>query len=156
MLAYVLWHRPRVDVGREAYEESLRRFHASLGVRSASFRLRELPFSKLDGYEDWYLVDDWAALGELNAAAIDQRRRGSHDLVAGLSADGWGGVYLLVGGTPEIPAGTLWLSKPPDTSYAVFLGGLGSPASVWQRQMVLAPAPEFCVAGGPTVDRVSI
>jgi hypothetical protein len=156
MLAYLLWHRPRVDVGRDAYEESLRRFHASIGVRSASFRIRELPFSKVDGYEDWYLVDDWAALGRLNTDAIDQRRRGTHDLAAGLTAEGWGGVYSLVGGAPQIPLGTLWLSKPSGVSYPVFLGGLGSPASVWQRQLVLGPAPEFCVAGGPTIDRVSI
>jgi hypothetical protein len=70
-LAYVFWHRPREDVDPAGYEDSLRAFHATLDLPSASFRLEALPFDERGGYEDWYLVEDWARLGELNAAAVD-------------------------------------------------------------------------------------
>jgi hypothetical protein len=102
------------------------------------------------GYEDWYLVADWAALGELNATAVDAAHRGPHDAAAGRAGAGWGGVYRLVGGgdghaaggshggaagAAEPPAAVHWSARRPD--------GAGL---LWQRQMVLGPAPEFCLA----------
>ena len=152
MLAYVFWHRRREGVAPAGYEESLRRFHDLLDVPSASFRLLELPFATLDGYEDWYLVEDWQALGALNADAVDDLRRDAHDTIAHLAGEGWGGVYALVRGAAEPPAGTRWLAKQPGRSYEEFLGALPN-TSVWQRQMVLGPAAEFCVAGGDSEGR---
>jgi hypothetical protein len=147
MLAYIFWHRRRDGVEAAGYEESLHRFHDSLDVPSASFRLLELPFANMDGYEDWYLVEDWQALGTLNTEAIDDLRRDAHDSVARLAGAGWGGVYALVRGPAELPAGARWLAKPPGHSYDEFLSTLPD-ATVWQRQMVLGPGPEFCVAHG--------
>lgn len=147
MLAYVFWHRPRGDADVARYETALSEFHDSLANASACFRLDALPFGDRDpGYEDWYLVDDWAALGELNAAAVDEHHRGRHDAAADLAVHGWGGVYALVGGPAEPPAATRWQDDRPDDAGA----------AVWQRQMVLGPAPEYCVAGGDPAGRVPI
>jgi len=145
MLAYVFWHRARDDADPAAYAQAQRSFHASLETPSASFRLAELPFIGKNGYEDWYLVEGWAALGELNRAAVDSRRRIDHDRVASLATDGWGAVYALAGGRATIPDHVEWLEKPRETSYDDFVTSLPE-ATIWQRQMVLGPGPEFCVA----------
>lgn len=136
MLAYVFWHRPRPDVDLDRYEHALSLFHDSLENPSAAFRLDELPFGGREaGYEDWYLVDDWTALGELNARAVDARHRAGHDAAAELSGHGWGGVYALVRGPAEPPAAARWQHRAPSDPEVAH----------WQRQMVLGPAPEFCV-----------
>jgi hypothetical protein len=134
MLAYVFWHRPAEDVARDDYERALRAFHETLDGPSACFRLHVLPFKHVDGYEDWYLVDDWAALGALNGAALAPVRRVEHDAAAHASAHGWGAVYRLLRGVPEPPAAVHW--TPADDPGAI---------TAWQRQMVLGPAPEFCL-----------
>jgi|SRR6476646_5226800 len=145
MLAYVFWHRARDDADPAAYEQAQRSFHASLQTPSASFRLEELPFANGGGYEDWYLVEDWAELGELNRAAVDSGRRTDHDRVASLAADGWGAVYGLARGPLAILDAVEWLDKPRATPYVEFIDSLPE-TTVWQRQMVLGPGPEFCVA----------
>lgn len=146
MLAYLFWHRPRPGVEREEYEQAQRQFHASLEIQSACFRLERLPFEEEPGYEDWYLVDDWAALGELNRAAVDATHRPSHDGAAALVGDGWGGVYACVRGEPTIPAAAEWRHKPRGEPSSEFLARFEEGLTVWQRQMVLGPAPELCVA----------
>src|SRR3954447_23465527 len=98
MLAYVFWHRPAEDVARDEYERRLRAFHETLDGPSACFRLARLPFEAVDGYEDWYLVDGWGALGVLNDAALAPVRRIEHDAAAHVSAHGWGAVYRLLRG----------------------------------------------------------
>jgi hypothetical protein len=146
MLAYVFWHRPRRGADLAAYEDAQRAFHSSLETPSASFRVAELPFGDGgDGYEDWYLVEDWKGLGELNRTAVDPARLPAHDQAAAQSADGWGGVYSLVRGTASIPDGADWLHKPRGESSASFIASLPE-TTVWQRQMVLGPGPEFCAA----------
>jgi hypothetical protein len=134
VLAYLFWHVRSAGVTRGVYEARLRSFHASLEVESASFRLDLLPFRAEPGYEDWYLVEDWAQLGSMNVAAVDPVHRGSHEGVASLSANGWGAVYQLVHGEPTPPLAARWQPERP-----------GEAESVWQRQLVLGPAPEFCV-----------
>ena len=143
-LAYLFWHRPLADVESDDYEDALADFHASLEVVSAAFRLAALPFDPGGGYEDWYLVDGFAGLEALQAAAVADVRRREHDAAAARSAQGWGGVYALLRGEPEPPPATRWLAKPRGQSYETFLQTLASP-TVWQRQLVLGPAPEFCV-----------
>ncbi|MBV9610385.1 MAG: hypothetical protein JO187_12570, partial [Acidobacteria bacterium] len=106
MLAYVFWHWHRPQVSEQDYEEHLRRFHRALAaepprgfISSAAFRVdgaRWIPQPRT--YEDWYLVDDFAALGTLNEAAVSASRKLPHDEVARLAADGTAGVYRLVGG----------------------------------------------------------
>jgi hypothetical protein len=137
VLAYVFWHRPGDDVARSDYEERLRAFHDKLETPSASFRLHALPWKPVDGYEDWYLAEDWAALGALNEAALAAPRRAEHDAAAAASIAGWGGVYRLIDGAAEPPEAVRWAHER------------GEAQAVWQRQMVLGPAPEFCLAGGP-------
>src|SRR6266567_8441015 len=147
MLAYLFWHRPRDGVDSARYEDALRHFHAALEVPSATFRLRQLPFAEADGYEDWYAVEDWQALGDLNVVAVDQRRRDLHDRAAGLSGEGWGGVYDLVRGAAVPPPVARWMAKPDGRSYEEFLGSLAA-STIWQRQLLLGPAPEFCLGQG--------
>jgi hypothetical protein len=144
MLAYVFWHRPRPGVESEAHEEAQQAFHSSLGVTSASFRVAELPFGGGEsGYEDWYLVEHWQGLGDLNRAAVDPTRRPGHDRAASHSADGWGAIYALVRGPATIPDGVRWRHKPRGESSEGFIASLPE-ATIWQRQMVLGPGPEFC------------
>ena len=148
MLAYLFWHRPRADDRRDDYERRLVRFHAALQgavAGSAAFGIEELPFAGGAGYEDWYLVEGWAALGALNEAAVSGARRSPHDAVAGMAGEGWGGVYGLVRGRAAAPDAVLWASKPDGESYGSFLERERA-ESVWQRQLVLGPAPEFCLA----------
>lgn len=146
MLAYVFWHRPRPGADVGAYENAQRGFHSSLETTSASFRLAELPFGDGgSGYEDWYLVESWEGLGDLNRAAVDSTRRPGHDLAASQSADGWGAVYSLARGSESIPDGVDWHHKPRGESREDFIASLAG-TTVWQRQMVLGPGPEFCAA----------
>ena len=135
MLAYIFWHRPAPGVTVEEYEGRLRDFHETLAAPSAAYRLHHLPWRAEDGYEDWYLVEDWTALGELNEAAVAAARRGEHDAAARLAGDGWAGIWRLVRGLPEPPDGVRWQPSAPEDDGAAY----------WQRQMTLGPAPEFCL-----------
>jgi hypothetical protein len=155
VLAYVFWHRPRSDVEPDAYEDAQRSFHERIGVPSACFRLDRLPFEGRSGYEDWYLVEDWAQLGELNAAAVDATHRPSHDAAAALTGAGWGGIYGLLRGAAEIPAGARWIDKPLGEPTDEFLAGLDAPL-VWRRQLVLGPAAELCLGGSDPQGRSRI
>jgi hypothetical protein len=146
MLAYVFWHRPRLAVDRDAYEGAQRKFHARLEVPSASFRVDPLPFGDGGaGYEDWYLVEDWHGLGELNAAAVDARRRPHHDLAAAMAGAGWGGIYALLRGEFSPPARVSWVDRPAGEAVDDFVAAHNATA-IWQRQMVLGPAPELCLS----------
>jgi hypothetical protein len=91
-------------------------------------------------------VDDFAALGALNEAAVTAARQAPHDAVARLAAGGVGGVYRrLATAAAEIDR-VVWCAKPAGEPYAAFLGRLPA-VEAWQRQMVLGPAPEFCLLG---------
>jgi hypothetical protein len=162
VLAYVFWHTPSPGGDATTYEEALRGFHQALGghapggfVGSTSHAIADAPWMHGPGYEDWYLVEDWAALGALNEAAVDARRRAPHDEVAAGVAGGSGAVYLLRAGRPsqDTTEEALWLEKPGGVTYGSFrerlemlvAGGVGG---IWERQLVLGPAPEYCVMTG--------
>jgi hypothetical protein len=161
VLAYVFWHRPAPGVAETDYETALRRFQRSLaarppaGFRSAStLRAASLPWlaGEEQGYEDWYLVDDFAALGVLNAAAVARGHLTAHDGAARLAGPGTGAVYRLLEGrsTPADARVAVWIDKPRGAPLPVLGGLLGdgmdaARAALWQRQMALGPAPEYCM-----------
>jgi hypothetical protein len=178
VLAYVFWHRPREDAPVDAYEEAQIAFHRSLararpvGMRcSAVFKLDEVPWavhradtealdSARPGYEDWYLLEDFAALGVLNEAAVGRGHRSTHDVAARHLGGGAGGLYALLEGgrsdtgalaTPLAEANVgIWVARPagaPRRQLGELLGDGMDPqhASLWRRQLVLGPAPEFCL-----------
>jgi hypothetical protein len=144
MLAYVFWHQRRPEVAVDEYESSLRSFLEGLrgeGGVAESFALDRLPFGREQGYEDWYPVDDWAALGRLNDAAVSPPLGASHDPIAALAGAGWGAVYRLIDGEPRPPAGVEWAHKTPGAA-PMSVAPPGA-TGLWQRQMVLGPAPEL-------------
>ncbi len=155
MLAYVFWHWPAPGVELARYTEALVDFHRALasapppGLRgSRVFEVELAPWlPAAHAWEDWYLLDDFTALGALNDAAVAGARRGPHDAAARLAGGGHGGVYrLLVPSRGPASDWTTWCSKPPGVPYPAFLATL-PPAETWQRQLVLGPAPEFCLIG---------
>jgi hypothetical protein len=179
VLAYVFWHRPREGAAVDSYEQAQLAFHRSLarsrpmGMRcSAAFKIDELPWaargaeavpaseSAPAGYEDWYLIDDFAALGVLNEAAVGRGHRSTHDEAARRFGGGAGGLYALVEGSRAdsgelaAPLGeanvAIWVARPPGAQrreLGELLGDGMDPqhASLWRRQLVLGPASEFCL-----------
>ena len=161
MLAYVFWHRPASGVAPEAYAAAVRRFHRSIALRppagfvsSACLRAPELAWLPGEGeaFEDWYVVEDFAALGVLNAAAVARGHVSAHDEAARRAGPATGGVYDLREGVaaPAEAHVAVWIDKPrgvPSPLLAALLGdGMdGHHAGLWQRQLALGPAPEYCV-----------
>ena len=159
MLAYVFWHRPADGTDRDEYEDRQRAFHRAIAdaVRaSATFRLERLPFADRDGYEDWYLVEDWPDLGALNDEAVSGARRPVHDAAAAQAREGWAGVYKLIRGEPSPPMTARWESKPLGASYDEYVAGQEEP-TIWQRQLTLGPAGEFCLGSAhPSPGRAAV
>ena len=170
MLAYVFWHWPKADVAAQQYETRIRTFHVALHsahmlgfAGSYAARMAVAPWapSITPLYEDWYQVEDFAALGALNESAVAAAQRAPHDDAARAAAGGMGGVYGLRLGDPTAPPGeqphALWFAKPSGMTYEALLT-LMQPlieqtgGALWRRQMVLGPAPEFCwrTAHAPT------
>ena len=161
MLAYVFWHWPRPDVDRGSYVDHMVQFQQTLaqnkpiGFReSVVFRIRDAVWLKTNGeaYEDWYLLDDSAALDPLNDAAVSGACEEPHNRVAREAADGTGGLYRLRAGTEDLAQARFaaWLSKPSGVSYKDFYAELQSLTSqagvaLWGRQMTLGPTTEFCL-----------
>ncbi len=161
MLAYLFWHRPVTGVAPDAYEQALSGFHRSLahtppsGLRdSAAIRCEELPWLNGGGpgYEDWYVVEDWAALGVLERAAVARGHVSAHDAVAARTRAGAGGVYELLEGSarPALAGCAVWVSAPPGRerlSLDALLGdGIDARRDgLWRRSLVLGPAPEYCL-----------
>jgi hypothetical protein len=165
-LAYVFWHAPASAGDVAAYQADLLAFHASLAatppagfVRSETFGLAGAEW--LDGaeagVEDWYLVSDWAAIGELNQAAVGAAHVATHDRVAYQAASGAGAIYRLQAGSESAGSAVrTWFAKPTGWSYdrldEALAPALGGGGSLWRRQMVLGPAPEFCLRADSAVD----
>jgi hypothetical protein len=107
-------------------------------------------------YEDWYLVEDFAALGVLNESAVARGHRTSHDRAAKGLGRATAGVYRVIEGELSTPSAlaecthATWVTPAAGAGSAELGAMLGDGAdprgsSVWQRQLVLGPAPEFCV-----------
>jgi hypothetical protein len=171
MLAYVFWHRPLDGSAVEAYERAQIAFHRSLAhappagfQSSAVFRIPAhpagLPWLEGPGYEDWYFVEDYTALGVLNMAAVSHGHRTVHDEVAHRFGAGAGGLYGLIEGHPPVAPGAfdqesvaVWVGRSPGIERRALGDLLGDGmdsqhASLWRRQLVFGPAPEFCLLAG--------
>jgi hypothetical protein len=167
-LGYVFWHWPRPGISLRGYERKLETFQRSLKangpdglIDALSFRVRALPWAAphKGSWEDWYLVKDFGTLGGLNAAAVDDANRKAHDDVATEAAGGAGGLYTLRQGKLGLREArfAFWLRKPTRTTYEAFLERLSELAGdrrtdLWQRQLVLGPAPEFCIHSEAILD----
>jgi hypothetical protein len=162
VLAFLAWHRPAPDVAREHYESALERFHRSLAHRppagfrgSASVRVEQVPW--LDGavYEDWYVIEDWAALGVLEDAAVSRGHVSAHNAAASLTGMETAAVYRLLEGSsnPGRASIAVWVAAARDhgrPALAQLLGDGIDPErdGLWQRCLVLGPAPEYCLLAG--------
>lgn len=110
-----------------------------------------MPWLPRGGYEDWYLVDGSKDLDPLNEAAVSGELSGPHAVVARDAGVMAAGLYRMRAGEVGVDAATAtWFSKPTGTSYealyAVTDDLVRRPAtSLWRRQMVLGPTPEFCL-----------
>jgi len=163
-LAYVFWHWPSSEVAAVEYESRQRAFHAALRDapprgfrRSMTHAVDHVPWSA-DGvaaYEDWYLVDDFAALGLLNEAAVSASRRAPHDSAAAHAAGGTAALLgLRLGRAMTNPTVATWFAKPSGMSYETLLAQLTAEfatfdGGLWMRQMTLGPGNEFCLLGAP-------
>ena len=161
MLAYVFWHWPRPDIERGQYLDHLTAFHRTLAAnkpqgfqRSVVFRIQGANWLNTDGeaYEEWYLLDDSAAMDPLNDAAVSGVCEEPHNRVAREAADGTGGLYRLRAGAGDLVEAKFatWFSKPAGVTYKEFYAGLESITSqpgvaLWGRQMTLGPTTEFCI-----------
>jgi hypothetical protein len=182
VLAYLFWHRPLDNAAIEAYEQAQIAFHRSLahsppvGLHgSAVFLVAEIPWLPTPlgaahgqahaghaGYEDWYLVEDYAALGVLNQAAVGRGHRSAHDGVARRFGSGAGGLYGLIegdwsktgrspdAGVPGEASVVVWVARPPGSArreLGELLGDGIDPqrSSLWRRQLAFGPAPELCL-----------
>lgn len=164
MLAYVFWHQRASNIEREEYQAKLIAFHQILRERqppgfvgSMVLEMVQLPWMTKESevYEDWYLIEDSAALDPLDDAAVSGICREPHNQVARLASNGTGGLYRLKEGTVDLAqmAGirsATWFGKPAGMSYDTFYKRFhqiqNEPQGIlWQRQMTMGPALEFCL-----------
>jgi hypothetical protein len=161
VLAYIFWHAPGPAVDHAVYEADLAGFHELLRQQALAgflgclcLRIEGAPWVPArPAYEDWYLVEGSAVLDPLNELAVSAELRAAHDRPALAARFGAGGLYRLLSGPADRPAPwATWLSKPFGIAYADFYAELtpwtsGPDVSLWRRQMVLGPSPEFCILG---------
>jgi hypothetical protein len=182
VLAYIAWHLPAPAVRAAAFEQALERFHRSLAHRppsgfrgSAAFRAGGLPWlaegagpdpdpvsggpggdsgdaGPVCGYEDWYLVDGWSAVGVLEEAAVARGHQSSHAAVAAMTGVTKGAIYRLIEGLPRLERAPLavWVKRSPGhapvTLEDLLADGIeGDAAGLWRRCLGLGPAPEYCL-----------
>ena len=166
-LAYVFRHTPRREVDAATYEELVAAFHRALasepprGFLGSTLLSTTAPWAVAGGelYEDWYAVEDSAALDALNDAAVTGPRAEPHRHAARAAGWGTGALYALRAGEPWFPptGHGAWFAKPDGVSYPAFFDELrawtGRPGvALWQRRMTLGPPPEFGLVGPEPLD----
>jgi hypothetical protein len=171
MLAYVFWHRPAEGVEPEAYAGLVRRFHHSIAAHPPGGFVRSVSFAvpapnwlgELPAFEDWYVVEDMAALGVLNEAAIGRGHRSLHDAAARAAGPGTGAIYRLLEGSADFETTrvAVWIETPRGVESPLLAALLGDgmdlqrAGGLWQRQLALGPAPEYCVLAAEPPDGVA-
>ena len=161
MLAYVFWHWPQSNIDRGQYLDHLADFHRTLASNKPSGFQRSIVFGITGAgwlnttgevFEEWYLLDDSAAMDRLNDAAVSGVCEEPHNKVARQAADGTGGLYRFRAGEEDLAESkyAVWLSKPNGVSYHGFYAALQPLTSqpgvgLWGRQMTLGPTTEFCI-----------
>jgi hypothetical protein len=161
MLAYVFWHTRDARVEDREYVARLLEFHQVFAKtrpagyrRSVVARVRGAPWiaDGGDAFEEWYLLEGSAALDVVNEAAVSGACLAPHDNVARLAAAGTAGLYRLRRGAGDEAAmrHAAWFAKPQGMRYAEMYAQLEpvvakAGATLWGRQMVLGPTPEFCL-----------
>ena len=168
MLAYVFWHWPNHEVNEQLYRERLLEFHKVLAAnpptgfaRSIVFQTERVPWLKTDGraFEEWYLLQDSAALDKLNEAAVTGACELAHNIVAKDAAGGVAGLYRLRSGQGKLSDSRFatWFAKPHGVSYGDLYSTLASLSSqdgiaLWFRQMTLGPTEEFSIYSQTSID----
>lgn len=161
MLAYVFWHWRQPHIDRAAYLDHLADFHRTLAAnkppgfqRSVVFGIHGANWLNTTGeaFEEWYLMDDSAAMDPLNDGAVSGACEVPHNIVAREAADGTGGLYRFRDGQEDLTESrfAVWLGKPNGVSYKDFYAALRPITSqqgigLWGRQMTLGPTSEFCI-----------
>jgi hypothetical protein len=166
VLAYIAWHRPAREVDISSYEQAIAHFHSSLAhsppsgfAGSAAFRAAELPWSAagastqpFGGYEDWYLLDSWSAVGVLEEAAVSHGHLNAHEAVASKADLSTGAIYRLSEGHARLGDArvSVWVTRAQGhehPSIEALLGDGMDPATagLWRRCIGLGPAPEYCL-----------
>ena len=168
MLAYVFWHWPQSSIDRDVYLDYLADFHRTLSAnkpngfqRSIVYRISGANWLNTSGdaYEEWYLLDDSAAMDRLNEAAVTGVCEDPHNRVARQAADGTGGLYRFRAGQEDLAQSrfAVWLSKPAGVSYNDFYAAMQpltsqQGAGLWGRQMTLGPTTEFCLHSSASIE----
>jgi hypothetical protein len=158
VLAYLFSHRPGPGVEASGYEDALRDFHAVLASTPPRGFVSSLTYRIGDGYTDWYLLEDSAAMDALNEAAVTGSRTSSHHSLARMAVDGVGKLLSLVAGTHDAAAlCEMRLAKPAGTAYPDLYASLqqvtgANGTGLWRRMMVLGPPPEFCLTAPAPVE----
>ncbi len=161
MLAYVFWHWPTAEVNESTYQQRLIDFHRTLAgnasagfARSIVFKTDKTSWLQTDGpaFEEWYLLQDSAALDKLNEAAVSGACEPAHNMVAKDAAGGAAGLYRLRTGQGKLSDShfATWFAKPHGVPYPDFFANLAPLSSqdgvaLWSRQMLLGPTEEFCI-----------
>lgn len=160
MLAYILWHWPDPSTEQRIYIEKLISFHETLAaVKPRGFHHSTVYvvngatwLENADGvFEEWYLLENSAAMDVLNEAAVTGVCEQPHNSVARAAAGGTGGLYRLESGESELRSKRIAyrFSKPTGVSYSEFIDSIekvsGPGTALWLRQMTLGPGPEFCL-----------
>ena len=106
----------------------------------------------VSGYEDWYLVGGWSAVGVLEEAAVARGHRSSHAAVAAMTGVSEGAIYRLIEGLPRLERAPLavWVKRSPGhapvTIEDLLADGMErDTAGLWRRCLGLGPAPEYCL-----------
>ena len=105
-----------------------------------------------EAYEEWYLLDDSAAMDRLNDAAVSGACEEPHNRVAREAADGTGGLYRLREGLENLDQAKIRdLAKQTRRCFLQKLlrrnaiTNLAARRRLWGRQMTLGPTTEFCI-----------